>query len=450
MSAMKYSALFLLLVICPLAGAKVSSLEAARLKSDLTPLGAERAGNAAGTIPAWDGGLTQAPADYKGKGTRLVDPFPGDQPLFVITKDNYRQYREQLSVGHRALFEKYADYKMPVFRSRRTGAAPQFVYDATLRNATAAELGADGESLAKAVTGIPFPIPKSAKEIIWNHKTRYRGRSVLRYSDQAAVTRAGDFVISTLREEVRFNYNYPDITPASLDNVAIYFLQTTMAPARIAGGMLLVHETLNQVKEARRIWLYSSGQRRLRRAPEYAYDNPGTASDGLRTADQLDMFNGAGDRYSWKLLGKRELYIPYNAFRAHSDKVRYRDLCKPGHINQDHTRYELHRVWVVEAENVPAVRHIYKKRVFYIDEDTWTIALADMYDQRGDYWRFQEGHSLPIYDVPATAIMLEVSYDLTSGRYLAFSMNNERPEYLEKEYPVEYFGPGNVIKFARK
>jgi hypothetical protein len=348
------------------------------------------------------------------------------------------------------MFEKYADYKMPVFQTRRTGGAPQFVYDATFRNATTAELGGNGEALVNAITGIPFPIPKSGKEPVWNHKVRYRSKGATRYNDQAPVTESGAFSVVTLREDVRFHYSYPNVKPEDLNNTIIYFLQTILGPPRLAGQILDVHETMDQVKEPRRAWLYNPAQRRLRRAPNVAYDNPGTGSDGLRTNDQLDMFNGAMDRYDWKIVGKKEVLIPYNSYRVHSDKIKYKDLCKAGHINQDWSRYELHRVWLVEANNRPEVRHIYKKRLFYIDEDTWNIALVDIYDQRGQLWRFHEGHLITAYEYPLTTVAMELSYDLQSRRYLAFGMNNEHPETVEREFPVSYYDPANVIKRATK
>ena len=65
-----------------------------------------------------------------------------------------------------------------------------------------------------------------------------------------------------------------------------------MAPARLAGEVLLVQETLDQSIENRRAWVYNPGQRRVRRAPNVAFDNPGTNSDNLRTSDQFDMYNG--------------------------------------------------------------------------------------------------------------------------------------------------------------
>ena len=431
--------------------AKVSQQEADRLKTDLTPVGAERAANKDGTIPAWDGGLTKSPPCYKGVGTRYCDPFPEDKPTFTITKDNLQKYRAQLSVGQIAMFQKYPQtYKMNVYATRRTFANPQYVYDATYKNALVASLGGNGEALNDAVIGIPFPIPKTGHEPIWNHKVRYRGKSVQRWNNQFAVTTAGGYNQVKIREDVTFPYSKPGATPAGLNNVIIYFLQVVTAPARLAGTITLVHETMDQVKEPRRAWQYNPGQRRLRRAPNVGYDNPGTAADGLRTNDQTDTYNGAMDRYTWKIVGKKEMFVPYNSYVLHDDKYKYKDIVLKGHINQDLARYELHRVWIVDSNTKPGTTHIYKRRTFYVDEDTWGILLVDVYDRRDQLWRWQEAHPVQGYDKGILGVAGETIYDLQSNRYLAQAFNNEDPESGEKEFSTEYYAPSNVSKQATK
>ncbi|MYA89154.1 MAG: DUF1329 domain-containing protein, partial [Boseongicola sp. SB0662_bin_57] len=47
------------------AAAELPASQIARLGADLTPLGGERAGNASGTIPAWNGGITRPPRGYR-------------------------------------------------------------------------------------------------------------------------------------------------------------------------------------------------------------------------------------------------------------------------------------------------------------------------------------------------------------------------------------------------
>ncbi|MBI3171748.1 MAG: DUF1329 domain-containing protein, partial [Hydrocarboniphaga effusa] len=294
--------------------AKVDAAVAEKLRKELTPMGAERGANKDGSIPAWDGGLTKPPANWGGPGKFYVDPTPGDKPVFTISAANLAQYKDKLTAGQQALFAKYGDtYKMNVYATRRTFANPQFVYDATFKNATSATLGGNGEALQGAVTGAPFPIPGNGHEVIWNHKVRYRDSGIRRWNNQFAVTTAGDYNLVKIQEDAKFTYAAQSATPESLNNVIVYFLQMTTAPARLAGTILLVHETMDQIKEARRAWQYNPGQKRLRRAPNVGYDNPGTASDGLRTNDQLDIFNGAMNRYDWKLVGKKELYVPANS-----------------------------------------------------------------------------------------------------------------------------------------
>jgi hypothetical protein len=222
-------------------------------------------------------------------------------------------------------------------------------------------------------------------------------------------------------------YALPGATEAALDNVILYFIQETIAPARLAGEILLVHETLDQTREHRKAWLYNPGQRRVRRAPNVAFDNPGTGSDGLRTSDQFDIFNGSPERYDWKLVGKQEIVVPYNAYQLHSNKLKNDDILKPLHINQQHARYELHRVWVVDATLKAGQRHIYKRRTFYVDEDSWQILVVDCYDNRDQLWRVQEGHSINYYEIPTFWTTLETTYDLQAGRYLALGLDNEEP-----------------------
>lgn len=429
------------------ATAKVSQDEAARLKTDLTPTGAERSGNKDGSIPAWTGGLHTAPACFK-PGQRYCDPFSDDKPLFTITGANADQYKDQLSVGQLAMLHRYASYKMNVYPTRRTLALPDYAYEATTKNALNAELGGGGDALSGAAIGIPFPIPKSGQEAIWNHKLRYRGIGGRRFNNQFAVTTSGDYAQVTLREDFQLVYSRKTATPDNLNNIAIYFLQVVTAPTRLAGQIILVHETIDQVKEPRLAWQYNPGQRRLRRAPNIGYDNPGTGSDGLRTNDQTDTFNGALDRYTWKIVGKKELFVPYNSYKLSSGAYKYRDIVKKDHLNQDLPRYERHRVWVVESELKPGTTHIYKRRTFYIDEDSWNILAVDIYDRRDQLWRWQETHPLMLYDKPFQGVVAETVYDMMANRYLVQALSNEDAEYVEQEFPENFFDPGNVAKQA--
>ena len=420
------AALILGCVLASPATAEISADEIARLGADLTPLGGERAGNADGTIPEWTGGITEPPAGYT-VGEHHRDPYGGDQPLFTINAANLDEHRDRLSVGHQRMLETYPSFEMQVYPTRRSASVPQRIYDATRTIAATAKLVDDGNGVDGAVIGIPFPIPASGQEVIWNHLLRYRGETVACVVGLVAVTRGGAYTLVKNSLEIELRYSLPGMTLEELGNTMIYYKQKVLAPARLAGDIVLVHETMNQFREPRSAWTYNPGQRRVRRAPNIAYDNPGTSSDGLRTADQIDMFNGAIDRYDWKLVGKRELYVPYNSYKLHSSDIGFGDILKPLHVNPELLRYELHRVWVVEATLKESATHIYKRRTLYVDEDSWQILAADIYDNRDQLWRVSEGHLINYYEKPLMWPTLEVHTDLQAGRYLAFGLDNEFP-----------------------
>lgn len=407
--------------------AAVSAAEAAKLGTTLTPMGAEMAGNAAGTIPAWKP-LPKNAGTVDSKGF-LSNPFASEQPLFTITAQNVDKYKDNLAPGQIAMFKRYPEtFKMPVYTSHRGSTVPDEVFAAIKKNATTTNLVSGGNGLENFDTAVPFPIPKSGVEVIWNHITRYRGGSVTRLVTQATPQANGSYSLVYFQDQFVFRDKMKDYDPKNPGNILFYFKQKVTAPARLAGGVLLVHETLDQVKEPRSAWVYNAGQRRVRRAPQVSYDGPGTAADGLRTSDNLDMFNGAPDRYDWKLEGKKEMYIASDSYKIDSPTLKYSDIIKAGHINQDLTRYELRRVWHVVATLKPGQRHIYAKRDFYIDEDTWQAAVIDHYDGRDQLWRVAEAHSEDYYDKQVPWYALEVLYDLQSGRYLALGMKNEEKQ----------------------
>ncbi|MBT42421.1 MAG: outer membrane lipoprotein-sorting protein [Idiomarina sp.] len=419
---------FALSVISASVAAKVSPEEAARLGQDLTPIGAEKAGNADGSIPAWDGGYT----DESVEEVRGTNPFASDEILFTITHDNLEQYKENLTPGQIAMFEKYPSYKMNVYQTRRSATYPDALWPQIQENAENAELVAGGNGIQNySTTTVPFPIPGNGVEAVWNHITRYRGGAVTRNVAQFPVLSNGDYVPVELKETLVFPEYLATGREADDDNVLFYFLQEVEAPARLTGTVLLVHETINQVKEGRRAWIYNAGQRRVRRAPNVAYDGPGTAADDLRTSDNLDMYNGAPDKYNWELKGKEEVYIPYNNFQIMDPELDYKDIIQAGHMNQDLIRYEKHRVWVVEGTLKDGERHIYSKRTLYLDEDTWTASLVDHYDGRGELWRVGEALNTQFYNVNVPWMAAETLYDLDSGRYISLGLGNEERDYMD-------------------
>ena len=433
--------------------AAVSASEAARLGNELTPFGSLKAGNDAGTIPAWTGGLTEAPAGYDGSGQHHINPFPSDEVLFTINARNAEQYSEFLSDGVKALLDTYpASFNVPVYQTRRTHAVPESVARNTRENATNASIVGQGEGLDGAFGGYPFPIlhgnnEEKAWQVIWNHLTRWRGISVTRRSSEVAVEQDGEYALVTSQQEAFFNFYNPEGSEAELDNIIFYYLSFTQSPPRLAGGAILVHETLNQIINPRNGWGYNAGQRRVRRAPNLGYDSPIAAADNLRTADDTDMFNGALDRYNWQYEGMREMYIPYNNYEIGKEGLPYAEILGVSHINPDLTRWELHRVHVVEATLKDDERHIYGKRRFYVDADSWNTVLLDQYDGRGELWRVSMGVLKNYYELPGVWTALEVFHDLQARRYHVQGLDTEESNtrvFTDEVPNKRYFSPASL------
>lgn len=426
MKFVKLSALIAMGLAVGSAQAAVPAAQANRLGADLTPVGAEKAGNKEGTIPAWDGGITKPIAGYKA-GSHHADPYASDKPLFTITAANFAQYKAKLTVGSQAMFAKYKTFAMPVYPTHRSAALNPRFYEMTKQNALTGKLVGAADGVIDVAEGIPFPIPQNGGEVMWNHKLKYKGLASKRYNSQVTPTATGQFTFIRIREESLGLYWKERNTLKDINNVLQYYFQLVESPARLAGNALLVHESLNQIQTPRQAWIYNPGQRRVRKAPNVGYDNPGTASDGLRTNDMQDMFNGAMDRYDWKLVGKSEMYVPYNSYKAHAGNMNFSDLVKPGHLNPNYLRYELHRVWVVDATLKAGKRHINKRRTFYFDEDSWQILATDHYDAAGALWRVSEAHCINYYEQPVFWSTIEAHHDLKSGRYIANGLDNNDP-----------------------
>jgi hypothetical protein len=451
----KVGAAWLLLVAVAAAPAHgaVTETEAARLEADLTPMGAERAGNPDGTIPAWTGGLTSPPPGYS-PGARHPDPFSGDEVLYSVTAANLEAHAGRLSDGQQALLRAHPDtWRLDVYPSRRTAAFPGWVYEAVRQNATRARVVLEGKgSVEGARVGPPFPMPQSGIEVVWNHNLRWRGVRVLRSEGTAAVTRQGNFRVIQSEQTLGLPYaaREPDAFGRERPNVLFAIKAKTFAPSRLAGDGSLVIEPIDQTRDPRRWWNYNRDLRRVFRQPWAAYEFPAPNSDGLRTIDDLWLFNGPPDRFDWDLLGKRELLIPYNAYRLHGGDVGPDDILRRCHIEPSLARYELHRVWVVQGTLKPGERHVYSRRVFYVDEDSWQIAVAESWDRDGKLWRVSESHALNYYDVPVLWNTLEVYHDLIRNRYSVTGLDNDRnpPRFSEGSDPRE-FSPNALVYDVR-
>ncbi len=427
--------------------AKVSPDEAAKLGQSLTPVGAEKAGNADGSIPEW------TPAKQKGalSGEYVSNPqIEAEKPLYTITQANAGEYGDKLSGGHKYLLKTHDTYKMNVYKSHREAAFPDFIYKASAENAVKCELiGTDEPD--NCSLGFPYPIPKTGAEVIWNHRLKWRGNSVKRNNDQMIVQPDGTYSLAQLTEDVKFDYaNENNPIPLTKDSGKfLKYFSTITSPPRTAGTMILVHESGGTGEKGRAAWLYSPALKRIRRAPAVCCDNPYEGTDGNQFYDQVDMFNGVLERYTWKIVGKKEMIIPSSSFKI--GRAKYDELAKPKHLNTDLPRYELHRVWVVEATLREGTSHTFAKRVFYVDEDSWNIVMVDCFDARGGLFRFQEGHLAPQYNVQTVFTVPEVIYHFDSGRYFLTALTAEgKPNDYSVDYKDNFFNANAVQKRASK
>ena len=400
--------------------AALSEADVERLNKDLTPTGATRAGNADNTIPEWKGGLKAPPSGWNPE-QGYTDPFVNEKPLFTITGANADQYKDKLSPGLLALLKKYPDFRMPVYPSHRTAALPDTAYLVIKAEGPKIDIK-DGQITGRVYSTVPFPVPRSGEEAIQNHILRHIGGSFEREANWLVVLFNGEVYKGGRADRV---VTAASFVPPQGGNLAAALIGRFTAPAIFEGTTQLVHEPIDQVAEQRSAWIYNAAQRRVRRAPDLAYDNFSDGTKGLRLVDQFQAYNGATDRYNWKLVGKKEMYVPYNTYMIGDKKIKYKDIVDAHTIRSDLMRYELHRVWVVEATLKDGMRHIFGRRTFYLDEDSWMVLGEDAYDTRGSLWRVGVHGLRQNYDALVPWYGVQIWHDLTNGAYLADNLDNE-------------------------
>lgn len=412
-----------------------------------TPLGALRAGSADGRIPAF-----AAPEAAKASDTSACsDPYAEETPLLRIDRQNLAEHAARLGAGQRALIEALPDsFSLPVYASHRSATAPAAYLAGTQANASQARLD-DNRRPAGVVAGLPFPViaddADAGLRAYWNFRLRWRGLGRDRSYLQATVAPSGTATLTRLRQ--RAIYRSLDAAPGSLGPLLSASLTGVLAPTRLAGAMKLVHTSATRAPQA---WQLSPGPDHplLRATTEAVDDVPVFGADGLYNEDQREGFDAGPDRYDWKLLGLRELYVPYNAWRLFAAASARNDLLGARHVNPERLRYELHRVHVLEAKLKPGLPGQWPRRTFYLDEDSWQILLVDLYGRSGELERVQEVHVLPACSEPLLLPIVETVYDLASQRYLLTGFDDERRLPVLADIDAAEFSPERARRWWRR
>lgn len=409
-------------------------------------LGAEMAGNTAGTIPEWTGGLTKAPAGFDPKKGYL-DPFATEKPLFVVNQSNLAQHEKFLPAGQIALIKRYPNYSIPVYKTHRTAAfAPEMMMSIDMEGSKV-KLAHGGLALdGVQSSSVPFPEPKNGLEAVWN--------TLLRRPAQTLRSHTASFVAGNGSKPITFASSQtiawaPAIGKAG-SNLLFALIGESTKPSAQSGEALLVLDTLNFKDDARNAWIVNSGQRRVLRAPELVHAAPAGNSDALRTVDDIYGFNGSPERFDWKLIGKREMYIPYNNYKLSDKSLKYENMIDGAFLKPELTRFELHRVWVIEGTLKSGAEHIYSKRTMYVDEDSWYVALMDQYDMKGELWRVKMLYLMQAYDAPGLYTSGEVQHDMNARKSVFSAFQNEEPptEFNVSVRPGD-FTPGALRKLMR-
>ena len=428
------------------AQAAPSASEVARLGKELTPVGAERAANKDGAVPEWTGGLCTPPAGYKPKegkhGFPYADPFASEKPVLQITAANMAQYADKLDAAQMQLLKTFPTYRIDVYPTHRTACYPNWVYENTVKRAANPKLVGDAPGLEGAHAQVPFPIPKTGYEVMWNFLTVYHPVNYM-WNFQTILADANGTRTLVTRSTVRYRFPYWDNSKTDGDEIST-LLNYNESPAAVSGRMDMRAFWSRMDEKEPRAWSYTPGQRRVRLAPEFTYDTVASQYGGLLVYDEINGFDGKMDRFDFKLIGKKELYIPYNVYKYL--QMPADDVMAKNHVNPDAMRWELHRVWVVEATRKPGARHVYSKKVFYVDEDSWLASSYVSFDEAGKLYRSSIYPVYQQYDVPMALTHSNIGYDhIRGGWFLGSHPLPGTAGWREVDtIPSSYFSPDSM------
>ena len=387
--------------------------------------------------------------NYNPNSNEYINPFIDDEIQLEINISNYENYLAYLTEGQIAMFQTYPEtFVMHIYPSRRSCAVPNEVYD--LSKSGNANMIADGEGVDGVVGSIPFPDASEPLHHVWNHILRYRGVDIVGGAPYYVVNPDGSMTQGA-GEAIAKNCWNPFVKESYCEGLQGMLMQKVTHPPRLADASLLVIESLNALDSPRKAWVYDPGTRRVRRAPNIAYDYLGSASQGLSTADSFDGFNGAKDRYNWTNVGTELKFMPYNVYDFYN--ADRKEILTNFHVNQKYMRYELVKVNIVRADIKSDKRHIYPHRVMYFDADSYGMISEEVYDGKKEIMNYRELPLMNFYDEPACLAVHSATYNFATRRYL---LNNVRSSEIDKiiwradkPHDIQLFTPNGLKRYAK-
>ncbi len=429
--------------------AAASADEIAKLGTSLTPVGAVKEGSADGLLAPWSGQWQGAPPGitFAGTGKPLADPYAAERPLFSITGQNFQQYASRLGDGQKAMLQKYPKtFRMDVYPCHRDFRFTDWLTANLKANAASAQVSADTEAVTGVFGAPAFPFPKNGVEAIWNVITIPRSVTQRGTMDEAVVYPDGNVAWGAQQWDIYCPSYDPSVKREAFGGESAFVFRSTLKPERERGTITLVREFWDFGNRPSQAWQYIPGTRRVKQVPEIAGDYP-LGPGGFHTVDDTGLWTQSPKRYDWELAGKKEIFVPYNNYRVEDPTLKYKDLLAASHLNPDHVRWELHRVWILKAKLKPGIRHVYAARTLYIDEDSFNPVLADMYDARGTLYRAAMNTTAYDYETKLFQQRVTVYHDLISGAYMADRLSNEvtdRMRYNEGGRKLDDYSPSEL------
>ncbi|RQS06732.1 DUF1329 domain-containing protein [Burkholderia sp. Bp8998] len=398
----------------------VAAADVSKLGDELTATGAEKAGSKDGQIPAFEGQAKPVGSWTYGKPRKDHWKYKDEKPLFVIDASNVDKYADKLTPGQIETLKHVPGYTMPVYPTHRDCGVPEDVAQNTKDGASKSAIGSNGWSLEDAVLpGVPFPVPQNGIQALWNFLVRYQGAGTV-YPDILTYLspRTGSTQSIEYHSEALGYFPWGakgQHSPKESGGLQSGQYYVYSSPAALAGQGTMARNYFGKDADT---FYYFTGQRRVRRLPAYTYDAPMIGYENEYTIDSTGVFNGLPDRFDWKLVGKKEIYIPYNVFAMQNATAKLSDVTGPHFVNPAFRRYELHRVWELVGTVKQGMRHSTPKKVIYLDEDSWIAALGDDYDAQGKIWKAKENYITPQWDLGACNLNAFIQNDLINGRYI--------------------------------